>query len=116
MVETSIQQMGDVTVVVMKGRLRLGNSLGYAENTINRLIEAGTRKLVIDLSGVESIDSSGLGMLIYCGGRMEQTGGCVRIAGAVESVARVFEISHAARVLQMDPDVALACRHLSAEA
>ena len=48
--ETKIQHIGDVTVVEISGRLHLGNSLTYAENAINRLIEEGTRKLVIDLA------------------------------------------------------------------
>jgi anti-sigma B factor antagonist len=116
MVETKIQQMGDVTVVELTGRLHLGNSLSYAENAINRLIDDGTRKLVIDIAGLNHIDSSGLGMLIFCGGHMEQSGGRMRVAGAAGSVARIFETSHADRVLQFDADLATACRKLSAEA
>jgi anti-sigma B factor antagonist len=115
MVETKTQQIGDVTVVEMSGRLHLGNSLSYAENAINRLIDGGTRKLVIDLSRLDHMDSSGLGMLIFCSGRMDQSGGRLRVAGALPAVARVFEISHANRVMQFDSDLASACRHLSAE-
>lgn len=115
MVETKTQQIGDVTVVEMSGRLHLGTSLSYAENTINRLIDGGTRKLVIDLSHLDHMDSSGLGMLIFCSGRMDQSGGRLRVAGALPAVVRVFEISHANRVMQFDSDLASACRHLSAE-
>ena len=115
MMETKTHEIGDVTVVEMSGRLHLGNSLTYAENAINRLIEGGTRKLVIDLAQLDYIDSSGLGMLIFCGGRMEQSGGRMRVAGAGGAVARVFEIANASRVLQFDADVASACRNLSAE-
>lgn len=115
MVETKTEQVGDVTVLTMSGRLHLGNSLTYAENAINRLIDAGTSKMVIDLAGLNYIDSAGLGMLIYCGGRMEQSGGRVRIAGATGSVARVFEIANAGRILQFDDDLATACSNLSAE-
>ena len=75
MVETKIQQIGDVTVVEMSGRLDHGNSLSFAETSINRMIDSGTRKLVIDLARLDYIDSSGLGMLIFCGGHMERSGG-----------------------------------------
>src|SRR5208337_2892112 len=115
MVETNTQQIGDVTVVEMSGRLHLGNSLSYAENAISRLIDGGTRKLVIDMTRVDYIDSSGLGMLIFCGGHMEQSGGRMRVAGASGSVVRIFEISHADRVLQLDPDLASACEKLSGQ-
>ena len=46
MVETTTQHIGDVTVLEMAGRLHLGNSLSYAENSINRLID-GTRENTI---------------------------------------------------------------------
>jgi|ERR1700733_12824409 anti-sigma B factor antagonist len=114
MVETKIEQIGEVTVVEMSGRLHLGNSLSYAENSINRLIDGGSRKLVVDLARLDHIDSSGLGMLIYCSGRMEQSGGRLRVAGAAGSVARVFEIAHADRVLQFDSDLESACQNLAA--
>ncbi len=113
--ETKTQQIGDVMVVEVSGRLHIGNSLTYTENAISRLIEDGTRKMVIDLTQLQYIDSSGLGMLIFCGGRMEQSGGQMRIAGASGTVARVFEIAHANRVLQFDPDLDSACRNLSTE-
>jgi anti-sigma B factor antagonist len=115
MTETKTQQIGDVTVVELSGRLHLGNSLTYAENAIERLIEGGTRKLVIDLAHLDYIDSSGLGMLIFAGGRMEQSGGQMRVAGASGTVARVFKVANADRILQFDADVASACRNLSTE-
>lgn len=113
MVETKTSQAGDVTVVALTGRLLLGNALGYAENAINRLIEGGTRKLVLDLAGLDYIDSSGLGMLIFLNGRMEQAGGRMRVSGAGPTVARVFQIAHADRVLQLDADLETACRNLT---
>jgi anti-sigma B factor antagonist len=113
MVETKTSQIGDVTIIEMTGRLLLGNALGYAENAINRLIDGGTRKLVLDLAGLDYIDSSGLGMLIFCGGRMEQAGGRMRVSGAKSTVARVFEIAHADRVLQFDSDRGTACSNLA---
>jgi len=113
MVETNTEQIGDVTVVELNGRLLLGNSLGYAENLVNRLIDGGTRKLVIDLTRLEHIDSSGLGMLIFSSGKMEQHGGQMRLAGATGSVARVFDVGHADRVLKLDSSVAAACQNLA---
>ena len=115
MVETKTQQIGDVTVVEMSGRLHLGNSLMYAENAINRLIDGGTRKLVIDLARLDHLDSSGLGMLIGCSGRMEQSGGRMRVACAGGAVSQVFELVHAGRILQLDADLESACRNLSTQ-
>jgi anti-anti-sigma factor len=101
------------TVVEIAGRLHLGNSLTYAENSIKRLIADGSRKIAIDLAGLDSIDSAGVGMLISCGGEMEQAGGALRVAGAHGAVTKTFEIVHMDRIVALDADVESACRNLS---
>jgi anti-anti-sigma factor len=101
------------TVVEISGRLTLGNALTYAETSIKRLIGDGSRKVVIDLAGLTSIDSAGVGMLISCGGEMEQAGGALRVAGAQGAVAKTFEIVHMNRIVALDTDVETACRNLS---
>jgi anti-sigma B factor antagonist len=115
MVETKTQQVGDVTVVEMTGRLHFGNSLIYVENSVNCLIDGGTRQLVLDLANVEYVDSSGLGMLIGCAGRMKRNGDRMCVAGSHGAVSEVFEVVHADRILKLDADLDSACRHLSAE-
>ncbi len=113
MVETNTKEIDGVAIMEMTGRLHLGNSLTYVENAINRLIDGGTRKLVLDLAHLDYIDSSGLGMLIGCNGRMDQNGGKMRVAGAHGPVAKVFEVVHASRILNLDADVESACNQLS---
>jgi len=102
----------DITVFEISGRLNLGNLLQSVESAIRGIIDGGARKLVIDLAGLSSIDSSGIGMLISCGGQMEQMGGRMRLAGAQASVSKVFEMVHMERILPLDSDLASACASL----
>ena len=104
----------DITVVSIAGRLSLGNTLGSLEASIKRLAEEGSRRVVIDLTGLNFIDSAGIGMLIGCTGQMEQCGGRFRIAGAHGTVARAFDIVHMNRIAALDPDVESACRNIAA--
>ena len=106
----------DITVVEISGRLSLGNSLMSIETSIRRLIDEGARKLIIDLTGLDSIDSSGIGVLVSCSGLMEQSGGQMRIAGARGSVAKSFDLVHLDRLAALDPDVESAGRHLAGDA
>jgi anti-sigma B factor antagonist len=101
------------TVVEISGRLTLSDALTYAETSIKRHIADGSRKMAIDLAGLTSIDSAGIGMLISCGGEMEQAGGVLRVAGAHGAVAKTFEIVHMGRIVALDADVESACRNLS---
>jgi anti-sigma B factor antagonist len=106
----------DITVFEISGRLNLGNVLQSVESAIRGLIEGGVRKLVIDLTQLNSIDSSGIGTLISCGGRMDQLGGQMRLAGAQGPVAKVFHMVHMQRIVPLDADVASSCGSFSSGA
>jgi anti-sigma B factor antagonist len=103
----------DITVFEISGRLNLGNLLLSVESAIRAIVDGGARKLVIDLTGLNSIDSSGIGTLVNCGGQVDHLGGQMRLAGAHGSVAKVFETIHIDRIIPLDADVALACEHIS---
>ena len=105
----------DITVFEISGRLSLGNLLISVEGSIQRLIDDGARRLIIDLTGLTAIDSSGIGVLVTSSGRMEQNGGKLRIAGAQGAVAKACGVVHLDRIAALDPDVETACRHLTAD-
>lgn len=52
-----------------------------------------TRWVVVDLSGLTFLDSSGLGALLRAKSCLEQRGGTLRISGAAGSVLKVLEIT-----------------------
>ena len=103
----------DITVFEISGRLNLGNLLQSAESAIRGLIDGGARKLVIDLTGLTAIDSSGIGTLISCAGQMDQLGGQMRLAGAQGSIAKTFEMVHMSRIIPLHADLASACGSFS---
>ena len=103
-----------ITVLEIAGRLSLGNSLQSIETAIQRMIAEGVRKLVVDLSALSYIDSSGIGMLVTSSGHMEQKGGQMRIAGAQGTVARALAVARIERIVPIDADADSACGHLAA--
>ena len=106
----------DITVFEIAGRLNLGNTLISVESAIKKLIADGSRRMVLDVSGLEFIDSAGIGTLLSCAGQMEKDGGRMRIAGAKGRVKHAFEIVHIDRVAPIDGDVDTACQTLKATA
>ena len=110
--ESGTRKMGDVDIVEISGRLNFGNALADIENSILKLIDEGSRRLVINVPGLTAIDSAGIGMLMGCSAKMQQKQGKLRIAGARGGVARTFETMHMDRVAALDADVDAACRAL----
>ena len=95
----------DITVVSCAGRFTLGTQLRLTESMINTLIQKGARKLIIDLTHTEVVDSAGLGVLMHVFGELEQMGGTMRVAGAGERVGHLFHVTHTDGILALDADL-----------
>jgi len=106
MLETEVFEIDpDITVVSCAGRFTLGTQLRLTESMINTLLRKGVRKLVIDLTHTEVVDSAGLGVLMHLYGEVEQLGGMMRVAGANQHVANLFRITHTDGILSLDRDL-----------
>jgi anti-sigma B factor antagonist len=69
-----------IAVLELEGRLVLGETLSTLRSRIQELAAAGQTKIVLDLSGVDYIDSSGLGQLVVCYTSLKKTDGGLRLA------------------------------------
>ena len=72
---------------------------------LGAMIERKPARLVIDLSGVSYIDSSGLAVLIEGMQNVEAYGGKLVLAGLQESVRPIFEIARLDQVFLIFPHV-----------
>jgi anti-sigma B factor antagonist len=68
----------EITILTLKGRLTLGES-NLVREKIAQLSAAGRSKVVIDLSSVEYIDSTGLGILVICFTSLKKQGGALKL-------------------------------------
>jgi anti-sigma B factor antagonist len=68
----------DVVILTLKGRLTLGES-NIVREQITQLAAAGKRNIVVDLGGVEYIDSTGLGILVICFTSLKKQGGALKL-------------------------------------
>jgi len=59
------------------------------------------RNVVVDMEGVDFLDSSGLGSLIALLKRVSERGGDMKIAGLQKKVRMVFEITRAFKVFDI---------------
>jgi anti-sigma B factor antagonist len=105
-----VERIDATTVVVrLTGRMNLGMRLHEVETTINKLAwDDGTRKLILELSGVEHADSAGLGLLMLLYGRMKTVGGQLRLVAPRKQLLDVFKLTCTDSILTIDPDLATA--------
>jgi anti-sigma B factor antagonist len=113
MLETEVFKFEpDIIGISCEGRFTLGNRLRELEGLVNSLLEEGARKLVLDLTHVEFVDSAGLGVMMRISGEIEQKGGQLRIAGGNEQAHRLFDVTHTGTLLALDPDLVTSVRKL----
>jgi anti-sigma B factor antagonist len=101
----------DVSAFIFTGRFVRGNRLGEVEHPIHQRIQQGRKKMVLDLTGIDFIDSSGIGVLAVGIGVMEQLGGMVCAPGQVR---QLMKITHLDQRVEIYPDLASAQSALSA--
>jgi len=77
-----------------------------------KLVSGGRKYLVVDLSGVEYMDSTGLGTLVGLHKRLREAGGQVLIAGAQPRVRKIFDITGLTQVFRMHEDVSAALKEV----
>jgi len=91
-----------VVVVTPTGRLNMTSARMLREE-LHELIENGDTRVVVDLSGVDFIDSSGLGALISGLKVARKAGGDLRIAAPNRQAITVLELTNLNRVLAVHP-------------
>ncbi|BDZ44828.1 STAS domain-containing protein [Naasia aerilata] len=109
--ETKVTRLPDgATVVRLLGRLNMvsANSL---RDTVDDLVEQGSVRIVVDLSEVVFLDSSGLGALIGGVKATRRHGGDLRIAGPTEQVQLVLQLTNMERILAPHPTIESALQH-----
>ena len=84
---------GDIAVLIVSGKLMGGEETKEVHEKAKSLIADGIKKIVIDLSKVKWLNSSGLGMLISCLTSVQNSEGTLKIAGATDKVNSLFMIT-----------------------
>lgn len=97
------------SIVALSGRLN-GASAPELKRRIKQIVEAGRSRLILDMSGVVFIDSSGLSALISGLKCAREAKGFFRLAGLRDQPASVIKLMMLDRVFDAYPDVASAKR------
>ena len=106
------QEVGDVTVMRVSGRLTLSDSNGAVKNAVNTLVEKGRTRLVLNLAAVPYVDSSGLGELASAHVTVSRTGATLVLAAVNDRVMEALKVTKLTRVLQVEQDEADAVARL----
>jgi anti-sigma B factor antagonist len=101
--ETSREK--DVSVLSFHGRLVAGVGDVQLRDAINELLAKGEKKILVDLTNVTHIDSSGVGELVASRRICHRFGGALKFVRGGSAVERVLNISQILPLFSFYPSV-----------
>jgi len=103
-IDIQVEQMGNSSVISVRGEVDLYSSPGLRQE-IKKQIKKKPEVLIIELSRVEYMDSSGVATLVEGLKNIGKKGGKLRLAGLTDPVQQVFRFAHLDKVFEIFPDL-----------
>ncbi|MEJ7786599.1 MAG: STAS domain-containing protein [Solirubrobacteraceae bacterium] len=114
--ELSEEQLDDATrVITVSGEIHVTTAPEFSSR-LNDAVAAGTRALVLDMSGVEFIDSTGLSVLLNGLRRVTRADGRMALVVSNPTVLRLFEITKLDSTFDIQPTREAAIERVQAAA
>ena len=87
------RQAGDVTILDMSGAVRIGQGAVALRESVRDLIDGGKKKILLNLGGVNYIDSSGIGELIANYTTISRQGGQLKLLNLTDKIQSLLVIT-----------------------
>ena len=102
--EHEISERDGVRIVHLHGPIDVSRAMGLRD-LLGGQIDSAAARVLLDLSDVSLIDSSGIGILVTAHRRAESQGARFALAGAGGTVARVFAMTRTNKLLSLHDTV-----------
>ena len=106
--DIDIRSHGEVKVIKLRGRLSLGETVDRLRGTIQDLLGSGNKQLVLDLEELNTVDSSGIGLLTRCLTNAKQQGGSLKLVNPSKFVVQTLKLVGILNLFEVFPDAAAA--------
>ncbi|WP_259780615.1 STAS domain-containing protein [Aestuariispira ectoiniformans] len=95
-----VSDAGDHTLCAIEGELTFNHQDSFRD-MLDDVVARSAPDVVLDLSRIEFIDSSGMGMLLLAQERADETGKTVRVRGVHGQVQKMVELASLNEVLDI---------------
>lgn len=92
--------VGDVQLLDCSGKITLGEGTMAIRNTVRELLKNGSKKIVLNLSDVNYIDSSGIGELVSSFTTVANQGGQLKLLNLTKKIHELLAITKLLTVFQ----------------
>ena len=98
------REVSHVTILDMTGRIVLGQEIHDLRDTVRGLIKDGKKKIILNLAGVDYLDSSGVGQLVGSFTAVRNAGGELKLMNLTQKVHDVLHVTKLYTVFDIKDD------------
>lgn len=98
--EVTHETVDDVNVIHMKGKLTINNAQGFFSQT-ESLLNSGEKKLLLNMSDLNFIDSTGLGTIIRLSKRINEDHCRLRLSNLQPKIMKIVELTRLDNILSI---------------
>ena len=102
-----------VTALAIAGNVHCGPECVQLEAEVDSLIEEKQTRLIFDLTGVTTMDSAAIGVIVRCFRKLKSVGGDLRLACAPPLIARSLEQTKVNKIVPTFPTTADAAQNFA---
>jgi anti-sigma B factor antagonist len=99
-----IREVAHVTILDIHGRIVLGDEIGDLRTAVHNLIAEGKKKIILNLAGVDYLDSSGVGELVGSFTTVRNAGGELKLLNLSQKVQDVLYVTKLYTVFDIKDD------------
>lgn len=94
-----------VTIISPKGKVTIGVGDVALREAVHEALEAGARKILLDLESVSTVDSSGVGEMVSAYTTVTNRGGQLKIVNLPSKVADILQMTQLIQVFDSFDDI-----------
>ncbi len=95
------RQVQDVTILDLHGKILIGEGDEALRDAVNKAVEGGKTKLLLNLADVPYVDSAGLGEIVRCYTTVSRKGGKLKLINLTKKIQDLLSITKLLTVFEV---------------
>jgi len=102
--KTKVRMVGKVAVVDLNGKITIGEGDVVLREEVNKLLETENKSILLNLNGVNYMDSAGIGELVACFKRASEAGARLKLLNPSGRVSDLLSLTKLQQVFDIYND------------
>ena len=108
--KVNVRTEGAVTLIDLNGKITIGEGDVILREAIEKVLKAGTTKILLNLSKISYMDSAGIGELVACYKRAREKGGELKLLNPSGKVEDLLQLTKLEEIFETFRDEATALK------